>query len=105
MCKLRKESCEKQRLIEFAYDGVCDKCKTKFCDFYGHCIDDGIEEKCICPDECADVYIPVCGDNGITYTSACHLQLDSCVKQIKITIQHSGDCGMCFFNFNLKLYI
>jgi hypothetical protein len=33
------------------------------------------------------------GDNGKTYKSACHLQLDSCKHQKTITIQHNGKCG------------
>ena len=55
MCELRRDSCVKQELIELGYEGVCDKCKTKFCPFYSYCIDDGREAKCVCPTSCKDV--------------------------------------------------
>lgn len=55
LCKLRSESCKKQKFIEMMYDGVCDKCKSVSCPNYGTCIDDGKDTKCVCQDSCADV--------------------------------------------------
>ena len=55
MCKLRQESCKYQTLVEIAYEGVCDRCKTKTCPYYGTCIDDGIDTSCVCQDQCAEV--------------------------------------------------
>lgn len=55
MCQLRKDSCVEQKLIEYGYEGVCDRCKTKFCPFYGYCVDDGFEARCVCPSSCANV--------------------------------------------------
>jgi hypothetical protein len=55
VCKVRRESCMKSALIEIAYEGACDRCKTVNCQFYGTCIDDGIETKCVCQEKCADV--------------------------------------------------
>lgn len=39
--------------------------------------------------------MPVCGSNGITYQSICHLQLQSCKSKTLITILHNGECNLC----------
>ena len=46
----------KKKLIELAYEGMCDKCKSMVCPFYATCVDDGgVEPKCICQGSCTDV--------------------------------------------------
>ena len=52
---MRYESCKKQSLIELSYEGVCDRCKSVNCPYYGTCIDDGLSTSCVCQDICADV--------------------------------------------------
>ncbi|CAF0717274.1 unnamed protein product [Brachionus calyciflorus] len=95
MCKMRYESCKKQVFIELAYEGVCDRCKLVSCPFYGTCVDDGFGTNCVCQDICADINMPTCGSNGVTYDSVCHLQLESCKTKKIITVLHNGKCDLC----------
>lgn len=37
----------------------------------------------------------VCGSDGITYQSICHLQLQSCKRRKMITVLHNGECDLC----------
>lgn len=50
-----------------------------------------------CMRECFSmVYAPVCGSNGKTYTSKCHMEADSCVAELKnlpsVDILYEGKC-------------
>ncbi|GMF41303.1 unnamed protein product [Phytophthora lilii] len=42
---------------------------------------------------CQDVFEPVCGSNGKTYSNACYLSLTSCESNGKITQAGSGECA------------
>merc|ERR1719319_42298 len=37
----------------------------------------------------------VCGSDGRDYTSLCHLEKESCTKQINISLVYSGSCDPC----------
>jgi len=54
---LRRDSCKSQLLIELAYEGTCDRCKSVSCPYYGTCNDDGFRINCECDDLCTDVKI------------------------------------------------
>lgn len=43
---------------------------------------------------CAELFLPVCGSNGITYNNTCLLKLDSCLRNINIQVDHVGDCPL-----------
>lgn len=46
-------------MIEVAYEGSCDKCKTMICPFYGTCVDNGgLDAKCVCQETCSDDVMP-----------------------------------------------
>jgi hypothetical protein len=55
ICKLRRDSCKSQLLIELEYEGPCDRCKSVSCPYYGTCTDDGFKVNCGCDDSCTDV--------------------------------------------------
>ena len=46
-----------------------------------------------CPEKCELLYDPVCGSNGRTYKTTCHLELDNCFgKKEKVLAVHKGEC-------------
>ncbi|KAL3662489.1 hypothetical protein V7S43_012344 [Phytophthora oleae] len=44
-----------------------------------------------CAGACPDIYSPVCGSDGVTYSSSCHLELASCKNPKLKLIQASED--------------
>ncbi|EGZ26442.1 Kazal-like serine protease inhibitor domain-containing protein [Phytophthora sojae] len=50
-----------------------------------------VEDKCSFG--CLDVYEPVCGSNGETYSNACYLRLASCQSDKEITQSSDGECA------------
>merc|ERR1712137_858302 len=42
---------------------------------------------------CAEIYAPVCGTDGITYSNACELGIATC-KNATVTQKHPGPCGV-----------
>ncbi|CAB3365946.1 Hypothetical predicted protein [Cloeon dipterum] len=96
-CKLRLESCILKKEITLLYDGLCNGCEGKQCDFYALCESDGNgNSKCVCPHGCpADVSSAVCGSDGKTYRSECALRNHACKVQKIILVAHKGDCDAC----------
>ncbi|XP_048504803.1 agrin-like isoform X3 [Athalia rosae] len=96
-CKLRLEACQHRREIRVLYNGLCNGCENKKCEHYAECdSDSGGEARCICPRNCDNaVETPVCGSDGITYTSECALKKASCTSATLIVVSYKGDCGLC----------
>ncbi|KOC64151.1 Agrin, partial [Habropoda laboriosa] len=52
-CKLRLERCKHRREIRVLYQGLCNGCENKKCEFYAECESDSAgEAKCVCPSKC-----------------------------------------------------
>ena len=59
------------------------------------CFEDPVTgvSKCACP-KCDDVEKEeVCGSDGITYYSQCHLRQAACIQRSDIGVNHYGPCG------------
>ncbi|XP_076085746.1 agrin-like isoform X7 [Mytilus galloprovincialis] len=70
-------------------------CGNYFCAFYGECYIDKVSNgpACRCPlHPCPNDHTPVCGDDGMTYRTQCHLERSSCKEQRRIKNKHPGEC-------------
>lgn len=48
---------------------------------------------CECISDCEPIVRPVCGSDGLTYDSNCHLQQSSCQLKTAVTVAYNGVCG------------
>lgn len=48
---------------------------------------------CECVSDCEAIVRPVCGSDGITYDSTCHLQHSSCQFKNNVSLAYNGVCG------------
>ena len=80
---------------------IADSCDKYQCSYHGICrtLSDGTAE-CICPickpDE---VYSPVCGFDGKTYSSICQMRRKSCKDQKYIRVAKEEACGKHILDF------
>ncbi|KAG8193211.1 hypothetical protein JTE90_005559 [Oedothorax gibbosus] len=70
-------------------------CEKMYCSFGAFCLVNQRTHQayCRCEETCPDTFSPVCGNDGVTYSSECQLQMASCTQQRKILIHHQGQCG------------
>ena len=45
-----------------------------------------------CPEACPDVFDPVCGTDGVTYSNSCVLDRENCLGSQLIEIASDGPC-------------
>ncbi|XP_072040247.1 zonadhesin-like isoform X2 [Amphiura filiformis] len=70
------ENCEPEYI-----DGVC-------CPSFEHCKE--------CPTVCLEIYLPVCGTDGQTYSNECSLKQAACEGQADIQVDYTGECSTQF---------
>ncbi|CAK8695680.1 unnamed protein product [Clavelina lepadiformis] len=111
-CQVRKRMCELQRWIEIQHVGSCgvERCEDRWdCLFDGDCING----ECVCV-PCRDVldrkvyylgeyantdgadralkHTSVCGSDGITYESECHMRYHACMAKTIVVPAKMGVC-------------
>ncbi|XP_052821290.1 agrin-like isoform X1 [Mya arenaria] len=87
-CEMRVASCKSQKSIIIASFGDCEDCNGIQCKYGSDCV----SGKCVCPQICPTRYEPVCGTDGQTYRSECHLRKEACRHGTDIDIRRSGEC-------------
>lgn len=63
------------------------------------------QAKCVCPDNCPHVMAPVCGSDGITYDSHCHLERKACAKTHSIWVVYAGQCSKFWWALPMLLWV
>eukprot|EP00095_Tigriopus_kingsejongensis_P010554 maker-scaffold421_size176100-snap-gene-0.22 protein:Tk10554 transcript:maker-scaffold421_size176100-snap-gene-0.22-mRNA-1 annotation:"hypothetical protein DAPPUDRAFT_308094" len=95
-CELRKSSCQQKVEITVKKYGKCETCQDKKCGPHEECIEDtNGNPKCLCQGCSNKPSEEVCGSDGITYFSLCHLQRASCTQNEDIFAEHYGACDPC----------
>ncbi|XP_075973420.1 agrin-like isoform X2 [Anticarsia gemmatalis] len=96
-CKLQLEACRHRRDVQVLYDGPCNGCENKKCEFYAVCESDGVSEaSCVCPKHCEEgTTEEVCGSDNKTYSSVCSLRDTACKEKRRLHIKHMGSCESC----------
>ncbi|KAL0851118.1 hypothetical protein ABMA28_006986 [Loxostege sticticalis] len=97
-CKLQLEACRHRRDVQVLYDGPCNGCENKKCEFYAVCESDGVSEaSCVCPKHCEEgtETEEVCGNDNQTYSSVCALRDVACREKRRLHIKHMGSCESC----------
>ncbi|XP_041860203.1 agrin isoform X2 [Melanotaenia boesemani] len=91
-CEMRAISCALQKAIHIKHRGPCDEACAN-CSFGAIC--DAQTGQCVCPSECVESHQPVCGSDGITYSSECELHVRACREQMDLRVVSQGECKTC----------
>ncbi|XP_068626565.1 agrin-like [Battus philenor] len=97
-CTLQLEACRHRRDVKVLYDGPCNGCENKKCEYYAVCESDGVSEaSCVCPKHCEEgtETEEVCGSDNQTYSSVCALRDVACREKRHIHVKHMGSCESC----------
>ncbi|NWR41502.1 FST protein, partial [Regulus satrapa] len=97
-CALLKARCKEQPELEVQYQGKCKKtCRDVLCPGSSTCVVDQTNNAyCVtCNRICPEPTSPeqyLCGNDGITYASACHLRKATCLLGRSIGLAYEGKC-------------
>ncbi|XP_023932250.1 agrin-like isoform X3 [Lingula anatina] len=71
-----------------------EPCEKLYCAFGAQCLVNATtnEPYCKCIEHCSSVHAPVCGSDGVTYSSECQMRRLSCVTQRRIVQKLRGAC-------------
>lgn len=87
-------------------DVVCSSLVQKICSFGSTCLINQFTNhvKCECDIGCDinEMSSNVCGSDGITYKSICHLKQTKCLLQKSIKIVNHDSCGKLFICLKLR---
>ncbi|XP_019865608.2 follistatin [Aethina tumida] len=99
VCRLKKRACRRRTTtLTVAYNGICQSsCDRINCPSGKHCLlDQNLTPHCVnCTKKCtasAPKRRQVCGSDGLTYPSTCHLREKACRKGKAIPIAYKGAC-------------
>lgn len=88
MCRFRLEKCKLQNDLEFVKKGPCKRWHRR-----------------ACPESCVDIWAPVCGTDGETYSSCCALKMANCKSETRIGLKKIGYCRKACPNFCPEHYL
>ncbi|XP_011248478.1 agrin isoform X2 [Mus musculus] len=108
-CELREAACQQQVQIEEARAGPCEPaecgsggsgsgednaCEQELCRQHGGVWDEDSEDgPCVCDFSCQSVLkSPVCGSDGVTYSTECHLKKARCEARQELYVAAQGAC-------------
>lgn len=97
-CELEKSSCAAGELITISHNGSCydyhPVCNQPDCSDGARCILIHNQSLCICP-SCLDEFNPVCGSNGVSYSSECIMRAENCEEKKNVSVLYRGQCDVC----------
>ncbi|VDO10320.1 unnamed protein product [Rodentolepis nana] len=99
ICLMRQQACIGNHQLQVLFDDICaadvNPCLEQSCQWPGaECrVDIQGRKTCVCPENCPAIVVPVCGSDGVTYDSVCHLLRTACQTKSHIWVVYAGPCS------------